>query len=93
MPANHQYHCQYPNCPLTLGNDIQVYKELLPSLGGYLTYAGDLNRRRLEKLLSKMAENELDVLRERADVSVGCAHEEWKCCGVEQSGVVFWLCT
>ncbi|GLC57430.1 hypothetical protein PLESTB_001223500 [Pleodorina starrii] len=45
---------------------MDMYKEVLPSLGGYLTYAGDLDRRRLEVLLERIGQMELQVLEERA---------------------------
>lgn len=46
-----------------------IYKELLPVMGGYITYAGDLDRGRLELLLSRVGALELEVLEERAAVS------------------------
>lgn len=45
-----------------------IYKGLLPSLGGYLTEAGTLNKQRFQLLLAKIAELELSVLEERAAV-------------------------
>ncbi|KAG2430247.1 hypothetical protein HXX76_010345 [Chlamydomonas incerta] len=45
---------------------MDLYKELLPSLGGYLTYAGELDRRRLEVLLGRLGQMELATLEERA---------------------------
>ncbi len=47
---------------------MELYKELLPSLGGYLTYAGDLDRRRLEVLVERIGQMELQTLEERAQV-------------------------
>ncbi|KFM26200.1 5'-3' exoribonuclease 1 [Auxenochlorella protothecoides] len=43
-----------------------LYKELLPELGGYLTHAGKLHRGRLEVFLHKLANLEAKVLQERA---------------------------
>eukprot|EP00983_Pelagomonas_calceolata_P107557 1159358-Pelagomonas_calceolata.AAC.2 len=43
-----------------------IYKELLPTMGGYITYAGDLDRGRLEQLLARVGALELEVLEERA---------------------------
>jgi hypothetical protein len=40
-------------------------------MGGYLTHAGELDRGRLEKLLAKLGEMELNVLEERAKVGEG----------------------
>ena len=45
-----------------------VYKQLLPLLGGYLTYAGQLHHARLEVLLNKLGEQELETLEQRAAV-------------------------
>lgn len=45
----------------------EIYKELLPSFGGYLTYAGELHRGRLELVLSKLANMEADILAARAE--------------------------
>eukprot|EP00798_Chlamydomonas_sp_ICE-L_P010114 gene10114-8015_t len=45
---------------------IDLFKALLPELGGHLTYAGELDRGRLEKLLSKLGELEQETLEERA---------------------------
>jgi hypothetical protein len=38
-------------------------------MGGYLTHAGELDRGRLEKLLAKLGQMELNVLEERAKVN------------------------
>lgn len=57
------------------------YKEVLPSLGGYLTWAGQLDRSRLEKVLSKVGHMEQEVLEERAKVGPGLA-----------SGAYIYLC-
>ncbi len=43
-------------------------QELLPVMGGYLTYAGKLDRARLEMLLKRLADMEQTVLEERAAV-------------------------
>lgn len=48
---------------------IEMYKQLLPQMGGYLTYAGDLNHERLQLLLGVLADAELQTLEERAAVS------------------------
>ncbi|GLI61583.1 hypothetical protein VaNZ11_003999 [Volvox africanus] len=45
---------------------MELYKELLPTLGGYLTFAGDLDRRRLEAFLDRIGQLELQTLEERA---------------------------
>ncbi|KAG2447716.1 hypothetical protein HYH02_007176 [Chlamydomonas schloesseri] len=45
---------------------MDLYKEVLPSLGGYLTYAGELDRRRLEVLVGRLGQMELATLEERA---------------------------
>ncbi|GIL88258.1 hypothetical protein Vretimale_14135 [Volvox reticuliferus] len=45
---------------------MDLYKELLPTLGGYLTFAGDLDRRRLEAFLDRIGQLELQTLEERA---------------------------
>lgn len=50
-----------------------LYKQLLPSLGGYLTHAGELNRGRLETFMRHLAEAEADVLHARAEVGHGAA--------------------
>ena len=47
-----------------------LYKEVLPSLGGYLTHAGELSRSRLEAFMGRLAEAEADVLHARAEVGV-----------------------
>lgn len=47
---------------------IELYKQLLPQMGGYLTYAGDLNHERLQLLLGVLADAELQTLEERAAV-------------------------
>jgi len=49
-----------------LNNIMAIYKELLPTMGGYITYAGDLDRGRLEQLLARVGALELEVLEERA---------------------------
>ena len=46
-----------------------IYKQLLPQMGGYLTHAGELHRGRLELVLQKLAELELETLEQRAQVS------------------------
>ena len=45
-----------------------MYKQLLPQMGGYITYAGELDRNRLEMLLARLGAMELEVLEERAKV-------------------------
>ena len=52
-----------------LNNIMAIYKELLPKMGGYIAYAGDLDRGRLEQLLARVGMLELEVLEERAAVS------------------------
>jgi 5'-3' exonuclease len=54
-----------------LNNLIDIYKRLLPRLGGYLTYAGQLNHARLEMLLKELGGLELETLSDRAAVSQG----------------------
>ena len=46
-----------------------VYKQLLPEMGGYLIQDGHLRHQRLELLLAKLAELELETLEQRASVS------------------------
>ncbi|KAA6417737.1 MAG: 5 -3 exoribonuclease 1, partial [Trebouxia sp. A1-2] len=43
-----------------------IYKQLLPSMGGYLTHAGQLHRGRLEMVLHQLANLELETLEQRA---------------------------
>ena len=43
-----------------------IYKEELPLMGGYLTHAGTFEAARLERILSRVAALEADVLMERA---------------------------
>ncbi len=50
----------------------EIYKRLLPGLGGYLTHAGELDQGRLERLLAELGALELDVLQQRAEVRAGC---------------------
>lgn len=50
----------------SLDSMFDLYRQLLPTLGGYLTYAGDLHRGRLEVLMKALAEQEADVLEARA---------------------------
>ena len=40
--------------------------QVLPRLGGYITHAGTFDRHRLEVVLARLAEQEQDVLEERA---------------------------
>ncbi len=47
---------------------MSIYKQLLGTMGGYLTYAGELDRRRLQLLLAKLGAMEQEVLEERAKV-------------------------
>ena len=51
-----------------LGNIFEIYKRLLPQMGGYLTHAGKLHQGRLELLLKELAELELETLEQRAEV-------------------------
>lgn len=52
-----------------LNKVFEIYKRLLPTLGGnYLTDSGQLNHPLLEALLKEMGALELDVLQERAEV-------------------------
>ncbi|DBA92644.1 TPA: hypothetical protein ACH3X1_002861 [Trebouxia sp. C0004] len=43
-----------------------IYKRLLPTMGGYLTHAGQLHRGRLEMVLQQLANLELETLELRA---------------------------
>ena len=54
----------------SLDSFFALYRRLLPSLGGYLTHAGELHRGRLEALLAAVAETEADVLAQRAQVQL-----------------------
>ena len=45
-----------------------IYKQLLPTMGGYLTHAGELHRGRLEMVLQQLANLELATLEQRAEV-------------------------
>lgn len=45
-----------------------IYKELLPGLGGYLTHAGELHHGRLQQLLDRIGDLELETLEMRAKV-------------------------
>jgi Xrn1 helical domain len=45
-----------------------IYKQLLPAMGGYLTEAGQLNRRRLQMLLDRLSHLEQETLELRAQV-------------------------
>lgn len=63
--------CLAPCCAGSLDAMFALYKQLLPSLGGYLTHAGELNRGRLEVFMQHLAEAEADVLQARAEVR-GC---------------------
>lgn len=47
-----------------------IYKDLLPSMGGYLTHAGQLHRGRLEMILHRLADLELETLEQRAQVGL-----------------------
>lgn len=58
-----------------------VYKQLLPQMGGYLIQDGRLQHQRLERLLAKLAELELDTLEQRASVS-HCSN--WKSSIIQQ---------
>jgi hypothetical protein len=53
----------------------EIYKRLLPGLGGYLTHAGELDQRRLERLLAELGALELDVLQQRAEVRARLGYE------------------
>jgi 5'-3' exoribonuclease 1 len=50
----------------SLDSMFDLYRQLLPSLGGYLTYAGELHRGRLEVFMKALADQEADVLEARA---------------------------
>ena len=49
----------------------EIYKRLLPQLGGYLTHAGQLHQARLERVLRELGALELDTLHQRAEVRTG----------------------
>ena len=50
----------------SLDSMIDIYKKILPHMGGYVTLAGNLHRGRLEMLLKELADLEADVLENRA---------------------------
>jgi len=50
----------------SLDSMFNLYRQLLPTLGGYLTYAGELHRGRLEVFMKALADQEADVLDARA---------------------------
>jgi len=58
----------------------EIYKRLLPGLGGYLTHAGELDQARLERLLAELGALELDVLQQRAEVRAGPGREGLMSC-------------
>lgn len=47
-------------------------------MGGYITYAGDLDRGRLEQLLARVGALELEVLEERAAVRLARVQHFWQ---------------
>lgn len=49
----------------------EIYKRLLPQLGGYLTHAGRLHQGRLERVLAELGALELETLQQRAEVRAG----------------------
>ena len=53
---------------------MNLHKELLPAMGGYLTHAGQLDRKRLQMLLSRIGQMEQETLEERAAVG---ANDDW----------------
>jgi len=70
---------------------MSIYKELLPEMGGYITHAVDLDRGRLEQLLSRVGALELEVLEERAAVCVCvflCVCGRW---GGKMEQLLLWL--
>ena len=46
----------------------EIYKRLLPQLGGYLTHAGQLHQGRLQRVLAELGALELETLQQRAEV-------------------------
>ena len=73
----------------SLDSMFALYKEVLPSLGGYLTHAGELSRTRLEAFMGRLAEAEADVLHARAEVGggrVGVGASKWA--GQESAAVL-----
>lgn len=52
-----------------------IYKQLLPSMGGYLTHAGELHRGRLEMVLRELANLEFETLEQRAQASVALCQQ------------------
>lgn len=73
----HDYtHLPPPRCTGSLETMFELYKALLPELGGYLTHAGKLHRGRLETFLQKLANLEAKVLLERAQVTSHAAQYE-----------------
>lgn len=57
-----------PTPPGSLDSMFELYKELLPEMGGYLTHAGELHRGRLQLFMARLAAAEADVLHARAEV-------------------------
>ncbi|KAI3438723.1 hypothetical protein D9Q98_001143 [Chlorella vulgaris] len=51
----------------SLDSMFELYKELLPEMGGYLTHAGELHRGRLQLFMARLAAAEADVLHARAE--------------------------
>ena len=50
----------------SLDSMFDLYRKMLPDLGGYVTHAGDLHRGRLELLMKALADQEADILESRA---------------------------
>lgn len=68
-----------------------IYKQLLPEMGGYLIHYGRLQHQRLEILLGKLAELELETLEQRASVSsyCKCFRLEECCISSKPSGLTY----
>lgn len=70
-PVQDGVHAALPTLDINEGaldKILALYKQLLPAMGGYLTQAGQLNASRLELLVSKLADDELETLQQRAEV-------------------------
>ena len=76
----------------SLDSMMDLYKDLLPKLGGYITHAGELHRARFEILLKALAEQEADVLEARAiDADEYDAKEEKKNRGKSNAEDPLWV--
>jgi hypothetical protein len=60
-----------------LNSLFDIYKEELPTLGGYITYEGVFDAARLERILTRLAALEADVLAQRCARHVHDARFAW----------------